>query len=177
MRAPLGFGTSQAGKASSMAISLVYDGFEAASSGVTVDLDLTFAGQIVLFVLLFLVLRPLLFQPMLQLFEERERRIDGAKKDARQMYADADAKMAKYDEELLGVKRAAGEERDALRAEGLRREAVILAKVRTETNVMLEEGKAKIAKEAEGLRTELTATAQSLAREMASRVLGREVQP
>jgi len=160
-----------------MAISLVYDGLDAASSGVTVDLDLTFAGQIVLFVLLFLVLRPLLFQPMLRLFEERERRIDGAKKDARQMYADADAKMAKYEEELLTVKRQAGEERDKLRAEGVRREQAILSKVRTETNATLEEGKKKIGQEADALRKELSVTAQTLAREIASRVLGREVQP
>lgn len=160
-----------------MAISLVYDGVKAASGGVTVDLDLTFAGQIVLFILLFFALRPLLFQPMLRLFEEREKRIDGAKKEARQMYADADEKMAKYEQELAAVKRAAGEERDKLRAEGQRREQQILAKVRAETNAMLEQGRAKIAKDAEALRAELGVTSQSLARDIASRVLGREVQP
>jgi len=114
---------------------------------------------------------------MLKLFEERERRIEGAKNEARQMYADADAKMAKYEEELGDVKRKAGEERDRLRAEGQKKEQAILAKVRTETNAMVEEGKAKIAKDGVALRTELTATAQGLARDIAGRVLGREVQP
>lgn len=149
----------------------------AASGGVVVDFDLTFAAQIVLFFLLFLILRPLLFTPMIQLFEERERRIGGAKDDARKLYEEADAKMAKYEEEVLVVKRSAGEERDKIRQEGLRREQAILAKVRSETNAMIDEGRARIAKERDALRTELGAVSQTLARDIATRVLGREVQP
>ena len=150
------------------------DGLRAAG-GVDVDINWTFAAQVVLFVLLFLALKPLLFDPMLRLFEERERRIEGAKNEAREMYKIADEKIAKYEEELVGVKRSAGEERDKLRAEGQRREQAILSKVRAETNALLEEGKAKIAKDGDALRKELEATSQQLAREIASRVLGREV--
>jgi F-type H+-transporting ATPase subunit b len=151
-------------------------GSSASGGGVVVDLDLTFAAQIVLFFLLFLLLRPILFEPMVKLFEEREKRIGGAKDDARALYAEADSKMAQYEEEVLRVKRAAGEERDRMRQEGQRREQQILAKVRTETNTMIEEGRAKIAKEREALRAELAVNAQGLAREIAGRVLGREVQ-
>jgi F-type H+-transporting ATPase subunit b len=168
-----------------MAISLLHDGALASlasasagsSGGVTVDLDITFVAQVVLFILLFLVLRPLLFEPMMRLFDERERRIDGAKKEAREMYAEADQKMAKYEEELADVKREAGEEREKLRGEGHRREQAILAKVRTETNATVEQGRETIQREAEALRKELTVAAQSLSREIAGRVLGREVQP
>jgi F-type H+-transporting ATPase subunit b len=145
------------------------------SGGVTVDLDLTFVGQIVLFVLLFLVLKPVLFDPMLKLIEEREKRIDGAKTDAKAMYADADAKMAKYEEELEAVKREAGAERDRLRAEGAREEAQILAKVRGETTKLIDDGRAQMEKEGEQLRKELDAQAQLLARDIVTRVLGREV--
>ena len=147
-----------------------------ASGGVVVDLDITFAGQIVLFILLFLALRPLLFTPMLNLFEERERRIGGAKDDARALYADADEKMARYEEQVTIVKQKAGEERDRIRAEGQKREQAILGKVRDETTVMVDEGRARINKERESLRAELTTTSHQLAREIASRVLGREVQ-
>lgn len=148
----------------------------AVSGGVVVDLDLTFAAQIVMFFLLFLLLRPLLFDPMIKLFEEREKRTGGAKDDARALYAEADAKMAKYEEEVLVVKRAAGEERDRIRQEGLRREQAILGKVRAETNAMIEEGRAKIAAERERLQAELGGQSQQLARDIAGRVLGREVQ-
>ncbi len=146
-----------------------------ASGGVTVDLDPTFLGQVVLFVLLFLILRPLLFTPMLRLFDERDKRIEGAKNEARAMFAEADAMMGRYEEELVAARRAAGAERDKKRLEGQRQEQVILAKVRAETNAMVDEGRARIAKDAETIRKELGQTASALARDMASRVLGREV--
>jgi F-type H+-transporting ATPase subunit b len=147
-----------------------------AGGGVDVDLNWTFGLQIVFFLVLFALLKPLLFTPMLKLFEERERRIDGAKNEAREMYREADEKMAKYEEELTAVKRQAGEERDKLRAEGTKKEQAILAKVRAETNAMLEEGRKRIASEGEQMRKELDAAAQTLARDIATRVLGREVQ-
>lgn len=155
---------------------LLRDSGASASGGVVVDLDLTFVGQIVLFFLLFLVLKPILFDPMIKLFEERERRIGGAKDDARKLYADADEKMARYEEEVLVVKRQAGEERDRIRQEGLRKEQTILAQVRKDTNDMVDQGRERIAKEREALRTELRTTSQQLARDIASRVIGREVQ-
>ncbi|MFI5302426.1 MAG: H(+)-transporting ATPase, partial [Polyangiales bacterium] len=130
---------------------------------------------IVLFVLLFLVLKPLLFTPMLRLFEERERRIDGAKNEAKAMYAEADAKMAQYERELTKVKQTAGDERDKLRAAGQRREQDILTKVRSETNATIDAGRAKITADAEAIRAELGVVSRSVARELASRVLGREV--
>lgn len=147
----------------------------AASGGVVVDVDLTFVGQIVLFALLFLLLKPMLFDPMLALFEERERRTAGAKDEARKMFADADAMVAEYEVELDKVKRQAGEERDKLRAEGQRREQQILAKVRADTNELVEEGRKKLEKDGATLRAELDGAAQEIAKEMATRVLGREV--
>jgi F-type H+-transporting ATPase subunit b len=148
-----------------------------ASGGVVVDLDVTFVGQIVLFILLFLVLKPLLFDPMLNLFEERERRTGGAKDDARALYADADEKMAQYETQVGIVKRKAGDERDRIRQEGQKREQAILTKVRGETDAMLEEGRARIGKERDALKTELGTMSNQLARDIAARVLGREVQP
>ena len=161
---------SQAGALAASALSDARSG-----GGVDVDINWTFAIQLGLFFILFLLLGPLLFNPMLRLFQEREKRIEGAKNEAREMYAEADAKIAKYEEELVGVKRAASEERDKLRAEGQRREQQILAQVRAETNALLTEGKAKIGKEGDSLRKELDLASQQIAREIATRVLGREV--
>jgi F-type H+-transporting ATPase subunit b len=146
-----------------------------ASGGVVVDLDITFVGQIVLFILLFIALRPLLFTPMLKLFEERERRIGGSKDDARALYAEADEKMAEYEKQVTVVKQKAGEERDRIRQEGQKREQAILGKVREETNAMVDEGRARIAKERESLQVELKTISNQLARDIAGRVLGREV--
>ena len=56
---------------------LMTDAFShlANEGAVNVDFDLTVVGQIVLFVTLMLVLKPWLFDPMLKLFEEREKRV------------------------------------------------------------------------------------------------------
>ena len=52
-------------------------------ASVSIDFDRTFILQMAVFALLIVVLRPLLFDPVLSIFEERERRTDGAKAEAR----------------------------------------------------------------------------------------------
>src|SRR5688572_9622419 len=98
-----------------------------ASGGVNVDFDLTFLAQFVLFTLFILVIKPLLFDPMLRVFEERERRTEGAKKKARAMDEQAGELLARYEAELDKVRREANTERDRLRAETARIEAQIMA--------------------------------------------------
>ena len=146
-----------------------------ASGGVNVDFDLTFLAQFLLFTLFILVIKPLLFDPMLRVFEERERRTEGAKKKARAMDEQAGELLARYEAELDKVRREANTERDRLRAETARIEAQIMAEARAETAKIIEEGKARITVEMAGLRTELETTRPALAAEIASRILGREV--
>ena len=146
-----------------------------ASGGVNVDFDLTFLAQFLLFTLFILVIKPLLFDPMLRVFEERERRTEGAKKKARAMDEQAGELLARYEAELDKVRREANTERDRLRAETARIEAQIMAEARADTAKIIEEGKARIAGEMAGLRKELESTRPALASEIASRILGREV--
>jgi F-type H+-transporting ATPase subunit b len=86
--------------------------------GVVVDLDVTLVGQIVLLLVLLAVLKPLLFEPMLKLFEERERRIDGAKLQARRLDEASAGALTKYEAEMQKARSAGNLERDKLRAEG-----------------------------------------------------------
>jgi F-type H+-transporting ATPase subunit b len=143
--------------------------------GVDVDINLTFVGQVVLLGVLLLILKPVLFEPMLKLFEEREKRIDGAKKKAR----DTDVKSAKAESEFqtqLGKAQAQGNvERERLRGEGVKAENEVLAKVRTETAAFLDERRQKAQAELKTARAELQGSSQDLARQLAARVLGREV--
>ena len=84
-----------------MAIALVTHSMNAASGGgVVVDLDVTVVGQVVLFLILLVVLKPLLFEPMLKLFEERENRIEGAKLQARKMDEASAGALSKYEAEM-----------------------------------------------------------------------------
>jgi F-type H+-transporting ATPase subunit b len=145
------------------------------SGAVNLDFDLSFLVQMACFAVLIVVLRPLLFDPLLQLFEERERRTDGARLLARKMDEEAGEMLQRYESELEKVRRAASEERERVRAEAQRLEAKILAEARAEAAKIADEGRARIAKEAAATRAELATQAQGIAGAIAARVLGREI--
>jgi len=84
----------------------------AAPQAISVDFDATFLVQFVLFAGLTLVLKPLLFDPMLKLFEERERRIDGAKMQARKIDEKSASALTKYETEMAKARATANAERD-----------------------------------------------------------------
>src|SRR5260221_14761581 len=118
-------------------------GLESAGAGVEVSFDWTMGVQVVLFLLLLAVLKPVLFDPMLRLFEEREKRIEGAKVEARHIDEKSAGALTKYEQEMAKARAAANAERDRLRAEGTKAENEILSKVRAATAKTLEDGKKK----------------------------------
>ena len=144
--------------------------------GVTVDVDLTFLWPIAVLIVLMLVLPSLLFDPMLKLFEERERRIDGAKLAARKMDEASATALTRYETEMKKARSAGNSEREAQRAEGLNAENEILGKVREATTAAVTKGRLELSEEAALVRAALKAETGALAGAMASRVLGREVQ-
>jgi F-type H+-transporting ATPase subunit b len=150
--------------------------YAAGAGGVEVDFALgPIAVQIALFVVLWLVLKPTLFDPMLKLFEEREKRIEGARVQARKTDEASAGALAKYEAAMAQARTAANAERDKLRAEGVKAENDILAKVRATTTKALEEGRGRLSEEAATARAQLKVEAAQIARELAGRVLGREV--
>ncbi len=143
--------------------------------GVNVDLDASLLVQIGLFVVLLLILKPLLFEPMLKLFEEREKRIEGTRRQASKEDERSAKALAKYEAILNKAREAGAAERDAIRAEGVRKEAESMARVRDTVAKTIEQGRASLAANATTTRAALNAEATVLGRGIASRVLGREV--
>jgi F-type H+-transporting ATPase subunit b len=164
---------------SSLTLALAADAhleaFSRASGGaVNIDFDLTFLAQMVIFAALVLVLKPLLFDPVLELFKEREKRTDGAKADARHLQERAGELLRKYEIELEKVHRVAGEERDRLRAETAKLEAEQMHAARTTAAKIVDEGRARMAEEVHAIQFDLGRNAERLAHEIAARILGRE---
>lgn len=145
------------------------------ASALSVDFDLTFLAQFVLFTTFVIVLRPLLFEPLMRVFEERERRTEGMKHRARGIDVEVGELAKRYDAELDRVRREASVERERLRAETARLEAKIMADAREETARIIEAGKARIAAEVASLRQELVSGRPELTAQITSRILGREV--
>jgi F-type H+-transporting ATPase subunit b len=144
-------------------------------AAVNVDFDSTLFVQLVLFVVLLLVLKPLLFDPMMKLFAAREERIEGTRTEATKVDKKSAKALAEYESILAQARDAGAKERDALRAQGLKKEAELVGTVRAETLATIEQGRAAIAQEAAAARRQLAGDAAALGREIASRVLGREV--
>jgi F-type H+-transporting ATPase subunit b len=145
------------------------------ASAINLAVDLTFLAQFVLFGVFITLLKPLLFDPLLRVFEEREKRTEGAKEEARAMDAEAGELLVKYEAELAKVRREAGLERERLRADTARLEARIMAEARAETAKIIDEGKSRIAAEVAQLRKELDGQKPELAGQIAGRMLDREV--
>jgi F-type H+-transporting ATPase subunit b len=147
----------------------------AREGGVTVDLDLSLFVQLGFFVVLLLVLKPTLFDPMMRLFEEREKRIEGTRRKASKEDERSAKALAKYEAALAKAREEGAAERDALRAAGAKKEADILARVRAQTAATLDQGRGALAQETATARSGLDRDAAALGRDIASRVLGREV--
>jgi F-type H+-transporting ATPase subunit b len=141
------------------------------SGGVTLDFDNTVILQAVLFTGLLLVLKPLLFDPVLRVFALREERTEGARATARELQERAGDLLTEYEKELAKVAQVAAEERDRLRAETARLEAEILRDARDATARILEDGRKRIEAEVSAIRFELGRESERNADEIVNRLL------
>lgn len=144
-------------------------------SDVTVDFDLSVIAQIALFGLFIVVLKPVLFDPLLKLFEEREKLTEGSIGTARDLDAQASELLAKFDSEIESVRREAAQERDRLRAETAKLEAKMMDEAKADATRILTEGRTRIESEVAALRKELEASRPAIAEQIATKLLGREV--
>ena len=145
------------------------------SSGSIIDLDGTFFLQLAIFVVAFFVLRALLFKPAIALFEAREEAIEGAARDALQFEREAEEKETAFAEQMRDVRLKGAALREELRAKGKADEAELLSEVRSETDKELTEAEAQLTKAAEEARAKIQAETPALARQIASKLLDREV--
>jgi F-type H+-transporting ATPase subunit b len=145
-------------------------------SGALLDLDGTLFVQLAIFMVAFFVLRSLVFRPIMALFDAREQAIDGERSDARRMEREANEKAARYDDAMRRLRVAAAEERERLRQDGVRLERTILDKVRADTQKEMDTAERNLDAEARAVRREMETTVPALAKDVASRLLGREVQ-
>ncbi len=146
-----------------------------ASSAVNIDLDITAIIHFVLFAAFVLLMKDLFFEPLMKVFDERERRTAGAIERAREMDEEAIELKQEYEEKIEGIRREAAGDRERIRSKAKRLEMEMMAATRDATGKTLEEGMAGIQQEVVKIRKDLTAEQGTLAAEIASRVLGREV--
>ena len=140
-----------------------------------IDIDFTVFVQFALFLILFWFSNKLLFQPYLALRERRKAGIEGARAEAERMSAQADAKLAEYEKQLGGARNRANEEGRKVRTEATTHEKDVTDKARAAAQKAIDEATAKMRAETDAARLQLLPQAETLAKKIASKLLGREV--
>ena len=140
-----------------------------------IDIDGTVVVQFVLFVVMYIVLKKLLFDPYLQMRQQRSAGIDGVRDEAAVLEKRAATLGADYQQRLQAARAQADDERLKLRNQGLDRERDLLAETRAVAQSRVSSIRQQIAQQVKTAQQTLAAQAQPLARQMVRQVLGREV--
>jgi F-type H+-transporting ATPase subunit b len=140
-----------------------------------IDIDFTVLIQFALFLVMFAVANKFMFQPYLALRERRKAGIEGARAEAERMSAQADAELASYEKQLGQARTRANEEGRKVRSEAAAHEKSVTDASRAESQKALDEAMTRMRAETDAARLQLLPQANQLARQLASKLLGREV--
>ena len=146
-----------------------------ASGHPLIDIDGTAFIQFGLFLVLLFITNKLMFQPYLALRERRKAGIDGARAEAERMTASADAKLADYEKQLAVARNRANEEARKVRSEAVGHEREVTDAARATAQKAIDEAHAKMRSETDAARAQLMPQAEAIAKQIAKKLLGREV--
>ncbi len=138
------------------------------------DLELVIANLFVLLLLIYPVNRWLL-QPLNEVARERETRTAGAQERAERIRAEAGELSRRFEALMQQARGEAQARHAAIKERSLREERALLASAREAAAAEVEEVSRGIAAELESARERLREDAEQLAREAASKILGRAI--
>ncbi len=145
------------------------------SSAVNVDLDPTFFIHFILFGAFVVIMKDLIFDPMIKVFERREKMTTGEIEEGRTMDEEAIKIKEELDEKLDSIRREAAADREVVRARVKKVETELLDSARNAMTSKLDEGMSKLHTEVKAIEADLEKERAPLAAAIASKVLGREV--
>lgn len=140
-----------------------------------ISVDWTLGLQFLNFIILLIVLNKLLYRPLQRVMAERRENINGAHDRAKELEGSIEEKMALYQKQLSEAKVLANSERGKLKKAALEEEANILAGAHEKASEQLQTIKSRVADEAEKAGLTLKSEAETLAGQIATKVLGREL--
>lgn len=137
------------------------------------EINATILLQLALFLVLMVMLSQFLFQPLMRLFDARERRIDGAQEEAKQYRENADQKAAIIEERVNHARQEARETLNEFKARAKNREVEIIGAAREVSQGRLSEAREALEQQVDQAKSKLNNDAMSLAEDMAAKALGR----
>jgi len=138
-----------------------------------ISIDYSFAIQIASFLILWVLLKRLLFDPVLHVLEQRETRTSGNRAAAEQLAEETRVLAQEYDERIRAARRSALEQAEEKRKLALDEERRVLAAARNAGGAQLDQTRADIRAAVEVARVGLRRDAADLAARVAEKILGR----
>lgn len=132
--------------------------------------------QIIIFIAAIFILNALVFKPFLSLIDRRHKLTRGAIEEAEELERKVKGIIEEYDQKLAEARAQAQEERSKIVQEAESASSAMISKAREEAEGILEEAKGKLETEASVMKEKLKGEVQLLAKDIASKVLGKEVQ-
>jgi F-type H+-transporting ATPase subunit b len=137
------------------------------------EFNVTFLLQLGIFLILLTVLSNVLWEPLLKLMDERERRIEGAAGEAKQLRAKAEAAAGTIEARMAEATADARKVLNDLREKGRKVELDLIESARSEAQTKLEDARADLFAATEDARGQLKDDANRLAADVVGKVLGR----
>jgi F-type H+-transporting ATPase subunit b len=131
--------------------------------------------QIVIFVAAIFILNSLLFKPLFQLVDKREQLTTGAIKEANELRQRIDQIIVEYNAKLDEARSQASEERNKIRNDANKAADEIIKKARDQAQTLLNQAKDKLESEKVEKERSIQPEIKSLARNVASRILEKEL--
>ncbi len=140
-----------------------------------ITIDLTMPLQIVNILILIVIMNIVLYKPIRTILAEREKKIGGLEKDVEEFNKNAKLRLEEYDAKLNGARSKAKNEVDQVRGAAQASGNEKLAEIRKEVEAFKADNLAVIANEFAKASQELMAQAETFAKEIAGKVIGRAI--
>lgn len=140
-----------------------------------IALDYTVIIQIVSFLLLWFLLARLLFRPFLGLLEERERRTEGVKAETESLMGEGERLRAEYENGIARVRDEGNAAKEVIVREARQARERLLAQAKEEATRLIETAREEIQREMRKGRELAAREAEVIARQMAEKILGRQI--
>ncbi|MBW2241013.1 MAG: ATP synthase F0 subunit B [Deltaproteobacteria bacterium] len=117
----------------------------------------------------------LVFEPLIEVLDERGRRIQGARDRAQEIESEADRVFGEYEVAITAARKLAEQDRRGRMEDARREQSRVTAEARGDAEAEMQRARAGVAEALGQAREELRSQSEGLAREVAGRVLGRSL--
>jgi F-type H+-transporting ATPase subunit b len=140
-----------------------------------ISLNWTLILQFINFIVLLYLLNRILFQPLRAVMDKRRETIDGSHARARDLQADIDDKMNRYQQQLSEAKKLANDERAQLRKLAGEEESKMIATAQSNATSRMEQIREQVGQESTRASQTLKKESAALAQQIATKILGRSL--